>query len=136
MKQKTMRVFAWIGAIVPLILLATIPFWKEFALGLGRCLPPCYFYSLTGIPCPGCGLTRSVISLLRGDVLTAMRYNLMPFFLVVIILPLWLELWFYLFYRPIKLLPRSNWFIYGMLGLYLIYIVIRNFIPALQLFGT
>ena len=28
---------------------------------------PCLFKSAAGIPCPGCGLTRATISLLRGE---------------------------------------------------------------------
>jgi hypothetical protein len=33
-----------------------------FHLGL-----PCAFHQMTGLPCPGCGLTRSVLALLRGN---------------------------------------------------------------------
>jgi hypothetical protein len=44
--------------------------------------PPCPFETLTGLWCPGCGLTRATHHLLRGDLATALRYNL---FVVVII---------------------------------------------------
>ena len=29
---------------------------------------PCFFHRCTGMPCPGCGLTRSVLALLHGHV--------------------------------------------------------------------
>lgn len=36
---------------------------------------PCLFRRLTGIPCPGCGLTRALLCLLRGDIRGALAYN-------------------------------------------------------------
>ena len=43
--------------------------------------PVCPLYSLTGIHCPGCGLTRGFHALFHGDVLTALRCNaLLPVF--------------------------------------------------------
>ncbi len=35
----------------------------------------CPFKYLTGVPCPGCGTTRSVISLVHGDLHRALFYN-------------------------------------------------------------
>ena len=43
---------------------------------LGEPLPElCHMKRYTGIDCPGCGLTRSFISLAHGRVLDAWRYN-------------------------------------------------------------
>jgi len=43
--------------------------------------PVCPLYTLTGIHCPGCGLTRGFHALFHGDVLTALHYNaLLPIF--------------------------------------------------------
>ncbi|MCC6546485.1 DUF2752 domain-containing protein [Candidatus Sumerlaeota bacterium] len=41
--------------------------------GLG--IPMCTLKSTAGIPCPGCGLTRSVTSVLHGKFLLAAQYN-------------------------------------------------------------
>lgn len=38
--------------------------------------PTCILRLLTGLPCPGCGMTRSWVHLAHGDVLTAFEYNL------------------------------------------------------------
>jgi len=46
--------------------------------------PVCPLYSLTGIHCPGCGLTRGFHALFHGDVLTALHFNaLLPVFALV-----------------------------------------------------
>jgi hypothetical protein len=46
--------------------------------------PVCPLYSLTGIACPGCGLTRGFHALFHGDVLTALDHNAMiPAFIVL-----------------------------------------------------
>lgn len=43
--------------------------------------PACPFHALTGLNCPGCGLTRGFHALFQGDVLTALHFNLMlPFY--------------------------------------------------------
>lgn len=36
---------------------------------------PCVFYEITGLYCPGCGITRLCLSLFEGDVYQAFRYN-------------------------------------------------------------
>ncbi len=48
--------------------------------------PPCLFFSLSGLHCPGCGTTRCLHALLHGRVLQAIAYNavilaLLPFFI-------------------------------------------------------
>ena len=43
--------------------------------------PVCPLHAMTGLNCPGCGLTRGFHALLNGDVLTALHFNaLLPVF--------------------------------------------------------
>ena len=45
----------------------------------------CPFFRLTGIPCPGCGLSRASILLLRGEVAESFRFHAFgPIFLFAI----------------------------------------------------
>lgn len=52
----------------------------------------CQIKALTGLNCPGCGLTRMTLALLHGEWYQAFRYN--PWFFTTIpgILVLWLML--------------------------------------------
>ncbi len=38
-------------------------------------LPDCTFHTVTGIPCPTCGSTRSIVELSNGRLLDALGYN-------------------------------------------------------------
>ena len=51
----------------------------------------CLIKRITNIPCPSCGSTRSVLSLLHGDFLTALYIN--PFGLIIAIIMLVLPIW-------------------------------------------
>ena len=42
----------------------------------------CFFHSVTGWHCPGCGASRMFIDLLRGNILSAAKHNLLLFFLL------------------------------------------------------
>jgi len=44
--------------------------------------PVCPLLALTGLACPGCGLTRSLHAFLHGDIVPALDFNLL--------LPLWI----------------------------------------------
>jgi hypothetical protein len=57
----------------------------------------CPFFRVTGIPCPGCGLTRAVILLLKGDLQASLRFHAFAPVLLLTALALILVL----------LLPRS-----------------------------
>jgi len=45
-----------------------------------RITPPCPYLALTGLACPGCGLTRAAHFLLHGDITRAFAFNPWAFF--------------------------------------------------------
>lgn len=59
----------WLGVSVASAALGAT--W--FALGMPR--PQCPLHAYTGVPCPGCGTTRAVQSLLAGDWNAALLLN-------------------------------------------------------------
>lgn len=51
---------------------------------------PCIFHLVTGLECPGCGITRMMLALVGGNLFAAWRYNpmlltLSPFLLILIL---------------------------------------------------
>ena len=84
MTSKRVRNVLLIGAAVLLIGCAYAVFYIKTGIGV-----PCPFYLLTGMKCPGCGVTRMVVSLLHFDLVSAFRYNavllcLLPFILYLL----------------------------------------------------
>jgi hypothetical protein len=46
----------------------------------------CTFRSLTGVPCPGCGLFRSMVTAMHGNVLKSFEYHKLGFVTIVYVL--------------------------------------------------
>lgn len=105
--------------------------FKEQVLGIATSLGICVFYTVTGIYCPGCGNTRCVRAMLNGDFLLAVRNNASLPFIAFLLLCLYIELVADIFGRKIKILPRKPWIWYTVLGLFGVYFIVRNFIPAI-----
>jgi hypothetical protein len=51
----------------------------------------CLIKRVTGVPCPSCGSTRSVLNLLHGEILEALYIN--PFGLIIAVIMLTLPIW-------------------------------------------
>ncbi len=87
-------------------------------------LPPCFFLTLTGLPCPSCGLTTSFAHAARWhlyEALVAQPFGLLAFFLTILLIPLTC----FLIYRRVpwqRLLQAhaADWVMYTLLVLYLL----------------
>ena len=64
--------------IIDLVLLSIVVFLFYF-LGIRFC-PFFYFFH---VPCPGCGLTRSIVLLLQGDFVGSFQYHILGIPLVI-----------------------------------------------------
>ena len=61
--------------LASLILSAAFGGLLIFIKGAQITLPPCLFFRLTGLYCPGCGGTRACIALLHGHFLRSLIYH-------------------------------------------------------------
>jgi hypothetical protein len=63
--------------------------------------PKCNFHQLTGLHCPGCGMTRSLHAAVNGHFAQAVAYNLLaPVFLPLVAVTVVRALWSWLWDRP------------------------------------
>ncbi|HXT20136.1 MAG TPA: DUF2752 domain-containing protein [Thermoanaerobaculia bacterium] len=94
----------WLGAGVAAVGLFFAAGWV--GLPSGAAFTVCAFRRLTGIPCPGCGLTRAMGALARGELLLALHFH--PFAPLVLAEAgaLWAGIGASVLGRPLALPPR------------------------------
>lgn len=86
--DRTMNPYFYItGCILIGIVTVYAIFESIFHFHLIEKVPPCVFYTVTGLYCPGCGGTRASFALLRGNPLRSFYYH--PFVLYVAIVGGW-----------------------------------------------
>jgi hypothetical protein len=102
------------------------------AARLAPWIPPCPFHALTGLPCVGCGTTRALVALSRGDVPAALAWNPLSALAMIagagacILLPLWVAL-----RQPVPLLApelprRARMLLVALLALDWAYLVLKG----------
>ncbi|MBO5004306.1 MAG: DUF2752 domain-containing protein [Clostridia bacterium] len=83
---------------------------------------PCMLYKLTGIKCPGCGMTRSMHYLVNGDIKQAIWYNLMLIPIIILVI--------YALYRYMRYLLNNEEIINKILEN-----LLKVFLVAILFFG-
>ena len=126
--SKRLRIIIAAGAPAAVVIIFAL---RNYIIGLKRFFPECSFHRLTGYWCTGRGNTRSVEALLHGHIITAIRNNATIPFLTLLLILLYAENLGALFGRDIKLLPRKGLFWGFVIGIFIVYFIVRNFIPAI-----
>lgn len=114
----------------PFILLAVAYFIAQLVINYVP-LPPCLVHTLTGLQCPGCGMTRSVIALVNGDILLSLRQNALLIVFILIAVIFYIEYALNAFGVNLKLPFHKMRYVYIFLALLAIYSVLRNIIPQI-----
>lgn len=88
---------------------------------------PCIINLVTGYKCPGCGVSRMCMALMRLDVNAAYNYNKVLFLLLPVLSAVFtFQLYRYIRYNKTKLTKVQSAILYIALALLLIWGVIRN----------
>lgn len=79
-----------VGLLMLALGLLYVLIYLIFNIDLYRLTPlygrPCHFQQLTGLYCPGCGCTRSLLALSRGNPVTSVYYHPLPLYVVLLYL--------------------------------------------------
>jgi hypothetical protein len=120
----TERIFAGLAILAGFVGVFVVWFFNPTTAGF---FPQCPLHSLSGLSCPGCGLTRGFHALFHGDILGALQFNLL--------LPVYLVFFGYLFVSLLLTTVRGrglsfNQFtpvtVYGYFILAIAFAVLRN----------
>src|SRR5215210_3451962 len=95
--STTERIFAAAGLIGGAAVASVVAWFNPVTAGF---FPQCPLYQMTGLACPGCGLTRGFHALFHGDVLTALDYN--------VLVPIWVLIFGYAFVSLSLLAARGR----------------------------
>ncbi len=113
--------------IITILLIAYLIIGHKFKIYLF-----CPIHKITGLYCPGCGITRMLFSILKLDFYKAFRYNVLlfimfPFALFLFIEKIYSEL---KKRKPLyKKIPEKVWVI--LIIILIIYAILRNIFPYL-----
>ena len=125
--KPSLAIFA--GVILGMAIVGAGAFVFFFNPSTNGFYPICQFHKLTGLNCPGCGMTRALYALLHGNFLPALKDNTLFIFTFAALVVR--SAWFaarHFFRQPAGqfLSPRILWAFLVVAG---IFTVLRNF-PA------
>jgi hypothetical protein len=109
------------GAAVGLYVLATVPPTDN------PFYPKCMSYTVLGLHCPGCGLTRAAHSLLNGQIRQSLAYNLwllpaLTYFSLICLRWGWQWAWG----QPLKSWKWPKILVWSGVAMFMLYGVVRN----------
>jgi hypothetical protein len=118
------RVLAAAGVMAMSVGSAAVWYFDPTTAGL---FPVCPLFKLTGLACPGCGLTRGFHALFHGDLITALDYNaLIPIFVLIFGFFLISMMMVAVRGRGLVKLTNSPKLLFGFFVLLIVFGVLRN----------
>lgn len=121
MKNRAIKIIKYIFIVLIIGVLYGIFVMKT---GIGV---PCIINLITGYKCPGCGVSRMCMALMRLDVEAAYNYNKVLFLLLPVLLAVFTyQLYRYVRYDNTKLTKVQSAILYIAVALLVIWGIVRN----------
>jgi hypothetical protein len=121
MKNRAIKV---IKSILKILLIGVIYGLFVLYTGIGI---PCIIKLITGYKCPGCGISRMCLALMKLNTKSAYNYNKVLFLLLPILMAVFaFQLYRYIRYNDAKLTKVQTALLYIAVALLLIWGIIRN----------
>ncbi len=96
-------------------------------------LPKCYILEKYGIYCPACGNTRCIASIIKLDILSAIRYNPFTFGVILCSVLCYIEQFSNIFLsKKLTLIPRKSIFWIPLTIILIIFYILRIFFTFLR----
>lgn len=123
MKKRIIKI---ISIVLFLVILLLGYYFLNYKFNLGI---PCIFYKITGYKCPGCGITRAIFSLLKGNIKNAIYYNKLlfiagPFIIIYIIYKFYIYIYDKKESKKAKIIIKYT--TYFLLLISILYSILRN----------
>jgi len=127
-EKYSRKLAALVLAGLSLVFLASVVFKPQAVGPYDAYFTVCGFKNLTGLPCPGCGLTHSFCALGKGDLTDAFAFNALGPLLFVALVLTWL--------RAALILANRTEPVAAFDRLTTRFKLVRNFVIAFGVFGV
>lgn len=88
----------------------------------------CIFHEITGLNCPGCGITRMISNFIKGDFINGIKYNyFLGYTFIIVIFIIGYSIYSYISNKKIKYI---EWFNILYLSLFILWGIIRNILKV------
>lgn len=119
-KELKAKIFKHLRLLAILIIYFTLAYTIMNALDI-----PCVFRYFLKIPCPGCGITRAALSVLKLDFISALKYNPFIFALPYVFIYIFFDL------KPKKVHDRIIFCIGVLWAIYWVFNLVTTLLSAL-----
>jgi len=120
MKRAAPKSFAFLVIIPCVVVFLCLLAYGYFAQSYFS-LPNCLIKQVTGLPCPSCGVTRSINALIHLRFFDSFRFHPLPILASIFLFSVWINLLINLLYRKVdKGFPYPFVWYYSILGIVLL----------------